>query len=101
MKLFNKTIMVYDNNLITYNKTVNYGKLIGRIIKKFRLEQEISQIQLSLNCNISTGYMSRLERGKFDSPTLVTLFKILKELDVTMHDFLLELETQIKKSLES
>lgn len=100
MQIFNKIIMVYDKDLVTYHNSINYGKLIGAIIKKYREEREISQMQIAINAGLSNSYMSRLECGKFDSPTLVSLFKILKELDVTMHDFLLELESEIKKSIK-
>ena len=58
---------------------------LGKRIKKIREEKKINQITLASRCNFEKASMSRIESGK-GNPTVLTLRKICKALDVPMHD---------------
>ena len=61
-------------------ENIKFGKRIVAI----RHAQGLSQEALSLRCNINRTYMGELERGE-KSPSLVTIAKIAKGLDITKH----------------
>ena len=54
---------------------------IGQRIKRIRKEKSISQQDLANMCEFEKARMSRLESGNAN-PTVVTLYKISKALDV-------------------
>ncbi len=75
-------------------------------LKKYRLNKGVSQLDLELAINASTGTISRIENGRIN-PTKETLFKIAEflELDFFETSKLLGIETNLnssifKKSLE-
>ena len=57
--------------------------IIGKQIQKIRELQGISQQDLAAKCNFEKSNMSRLEAGRVN-PTLSTLEKIAKALDITL-----------------
>lgn len=56
----------------------------GKRIIEIRHVQGLSQEGLALKCNINRTYMGELERGE-KSPSLVTIAKIAKGLNITKH----------------
>ena len=60
---------------------------LGSKIKTKRKEQRHTQEQLSELCGISVGYLAHIEAGT-RSPSLETLYKIAKALNISI-DFLL------------
>jgi transcriptional regulator with XRE-family HTH domain len=56
---------------------------IGKQIQKLRELKGISQQDLAAKCNFEKSNMSRLEAGRVN-PTLSTLEKVAKALDVTL-----------------
>ena len=66
----------------------------GQILKKNREAQGMSQEALAHGINSHATHVSRLENGH-KQPTLTTLFKIAKVLELEPH----ELINQIHKSL--
>jgi transcriptional regulator with XRE-family HTH domain len=58
---------------------------IGERIKDIRLKKSMSQHELALECNFEKASMSRIESGQ-TNPTVRTLSKICKALDVPMAD---------------
>lgn len=55
---------------------------IGIVIKKIRNEKNISQVQLADASSLDRTYISMIERG-IKQPTITTLFKIAKALQVS------------------
>lgn len=51
----------------------------GKTIRKLRIDNEISQIELARRAGLSSPYVGILERGE-RSPSLVTVVKLAKAL---------------------
>ena len=64
------------------DKTINYVALGGRI-RAARKQHGLSQEKLGEICQISTAHVGHIERGT-RIPSLETLYKISKELNVSM-----------------
>lgn len=66
---------------------LKYLKAIGINIKKIRLEQKISQVELAYRCDFEKSNLNRIEAGR-NNLTIKTLLKISKELGVSVQDLL-------------
>lgn len=64
---------------------------VGKTVAFFRQEKGVSQEVLSGLADICRSHMSAIERGE-RKPTLETLYKICKALDIKMSTFMLKLE---------
>jgi transcriptional regulator with XRE-family HTH domain len=60
---------------------------VGKHIQKLRELKGISQQDLAAKCNFEKSNMSRLEAGRVN-PTLSTLEKVAKALDITLPELL-------------
>ncbi|WP_216938080.1 MULTISPECIES: helix-turn-helix domain-containing protein [unclassified Acinetobacter] len=60
---------------------------IGSIIRKIRVEKDITQEMLALQCNIDRSYMGRIERGEVNL-TVEKLYIIAKVLGVDVKQLL-------------
>ena len=60
---------------------------IGNIIRKKRVEKDITQEMLALQCNIDRSYMGRIERGEVNV-TLEKIYELAKALDVPVKNLL-------------
>lgn len=60
---------------------------IGSIIRKKRVEKDITQEMLALQCNIDRSYMGRIERGEVNL-TIEKLYMIAKVLEVDVKQLL-------------
>lgn len=60
---------------------------IGSLIRKRRVELEITQEMLALQCNIDRSYMGRIERGEVNL-TVEKLYMIAKALEVDVEQLL-------------
>jgi len=63
-----------------------YLILLGQRIKEIRQQKEMSQMDVSAESYIEIATLSRLEAGKAN-PTLLTLLKLSKALDVHISEF--------------
>ncbi|MDE5771953.1 MAG: helix-turn-helix domain-containing protein [Ruminococcus sp.] len=59
---------------------------VGDRIKYFRLCRGMSQEKLALKAGLNSAFLGHLERN-MKSPTLTTLDKIVKALDISYRDF--------------
>lgn len=66
-------------------------KVLGDIIKNIRISCSLSQEELSNRTGLDRTYISLLETGK-RNPTLVTIIKICKALDILPSELMLKLE---------
>lgn len=62
--------------------------IIGKNIKKLREQKAISQDRLSKLANISLNTISKLELEESPNPTIDTLSKIAKALEVRVDDLI-------------
>lgn len=62
---------------------------LGLRIREFRNNLEISQEELSFRSGINRNYISDIELGR-RNPTVITLEKLAKGLDVEIYDFFKE-----------
>jgi len=63
--------------------------IIGKRIKRFRINAKLSQSQLAEKAEIDTNNLSRIERGLI-TPSLDTVLKLSDALGITPNDILLE-----------
>jgi transcriptional regulator with XRE-family HTH domain len=57
-------------------------RAFGRVLREYRLKSSLSQEELAFEAGIDRTFVSLLERGK-RQPTLGTLFRLAKVLDVS------------------
>lgn len=60
-------------------------RLVGRNVKRYRLEKGLTQEQFAELSGFSQQYLSDLERGR-SNPTVVTLFELASALGVSHVD---------------
>lgn len=68
----------------------NINTVFGKHIAKLRRKQEISQEELAFRCSLHRTYIGALERGE-KSPTLNTIEKIAKGLDLSLVELFMDL----------
>lgn len=61
-------------------------ELLGLKIKELRKQKKLTQEKLAEKLNLDIGYISKLEVGR-NFPTIGTLEKIAKVLEVELYDF--------------
>ena len=69
--------------------------VVGKIIKKYREEKNISQEVLSGLADIGRTHLSAIERGE-RKPTLETFYKISQALRIRTSDLFLAIEKEIE-----
>ncbi len=62
--------------------------IIGKNIKKLRQEKNLSQDRLSKIADVSYNSIIKLETGGITNPTIETLQKIAKALEVKVDDLI-------------
>lgn len=66
----------------------NTSSIIGENIKKYRQQQGLSQDTLSKKANLAFHTVAKIETGATPNPTIDTLAKIAKALDVGVDDLI-------------
>lgn len=67
---------------------------VGKVIARFRENKGITQEVLSGLSDIGRTHLSAIERGE-RKPTLETLYRISRALDVKMSNIVIEIEVEI------
>lgn len=62
-------------------------KLVGRNVRKFRLERGLTQEDFAVVAGVGQNYLSDLERGK-RNPTVLTLWELSQALKVSPVDLI-------------
>ncbi len=70
--------------------------VFGDILRRYRVEREISQEELAFLAGVDRTFVSRLERG-IRQPTITTLIGIGLALDVSAADMVRETEKEYLK----
>ncbi|WBL15232.1 helix-turn-helix domain-containing protein [Sutcliffiella sp. NC1] len=74
---------------------MNTEEAFGIVLRKCRQGKSISQEKLAINCELDRTYISLLERGK-RNPTLASIFKLAKELDIRPNELIKEVEKLVE-----
>jgi transcriptional regulator with XRE-family HTH domain len=67
------------------------NKAFGQLLKSIREQEHISQEKLAELCGLDRTFISLLERG-LRQPSLTTLFRLSRALEITPHEFVRKLE---------
>ena len=67
----------------------------GRILREQRNSTELSQEQLARNADVDRTFVSQMERG-IRQPTLTTLFKLARALEVQPSTMVSRTEKQLR-----
>ena len=70
--------------------------IVGQVIAKYRADKGMTQEVLSGFADIARGHLAMIERGE-RKPTLETLYKISRALDVKMSTFIIDIEEELEK----
>ena len=70
--------------------TPQHRRLLGEAIRAKRKEASITQEKLAEKANLSTVFISRIERGR-ESPSVDSLLKIAQALGVRVRDLVMEI----------
>ena len=68
--------------------------VVGRVIARFRAEQGMTQEVLSGLADLARGHLAMIERGE-RKPTLETLYRISRALDLPMWVIVREIEREL------
>ncbi|SDB32347.1 MULTISPECIES: helix-turn-helix domain-containing protein [unclassified Butyrivibrio] len=71
---------------------MNITEEIGNRVRFYRKEKNLSQEELALQSDLHPSYIGQLERG-VKTPSVNTIYKITKTLDISMSDFMKNIET--------
>ena len=69
-------------------RATQHRRLLGEAIRSKRKERKFSQEKLAERADLSTVFISRVERGK-ESPSMDSLAKIAKALNVRVRDLVI------------
>jgi transcriptional regulator with XRE-family HTH domain len=67
----------------------------GRVLREQRATAGVSQEQLALNADVDRTFVSQMERG-IRQPTLTTLFKLSKALEIQPSTLVSRTEKQLR-----
>lgn len=70
-----------SEKIMRYPDDKEFIQSIGKQIRKFRLEQKMTQFDLAVKSEMEENALQRIERGRIN-PTIKTLLKIVNGLDV-------------------
>ena len=76
---------VSTNLKLMIDATESVYKIIGERIRKLRKVKSLSQEQLAERAGIDRSHMGFIEQGR-RQPTIATLHKLTKNLDVSLED---------------
>ena len=66
----------------------------GKVLRKLREKQNLSQEKLAEYCDLDRTYISLLERG-LRQPTITTIFKIAEALKMSPSEVIKQVEIEI------
>lgn len=74
-------------------------QFVIRKIREIRLRNNMSQLELSINSNLSQSFLASVEKGK-KQPSVLTLLRIASALNVSPRDFFPEHEKKSKDEIK-
>lgn len=76
---------------------MDYETLFGNTLQKLRLEQNLSQLELSKISKIDRTFISLMERG-IRQPSLTTIIRLAAGLKMKPSLLIVEFETSLRRS---
>lgn len=73
------------------------ANVFGKILRKYRIENQLSQEKLAYESNLDRTYISLLERG-LRQPSLESLFKLSRALRIRPNEFVKRIEDNYENS---
>ena len=70
-------------------------EIFGKVLRELRDGNQFSQEKLAEYCDLDRTYISLLERG-LRQPTITTIFKLAKALNISPSELIAKVEHQIK-----
>lgn len=70
------------------SKKINYLKLFGESLRRYRIDQGLSQETLAEKARIDRSYLGAIERGQHNL-TLTNIIKLADALGINPHDLLI------------
>jgi transcriptional regulator with XRE-family HTH domain len=70
-------------------------EIFGKVLRELRESNQISQEKLAEYCELDRTYISLLERG-LRQPTITTIFKLAKALNISPSQLIEKVEVQVK-----
>jgi transcriptional regulator with XRE-family HTH domain len=80
------------------NSGTDFKKIVGRQVRKLRLEAGLTQDVLSERCGIYRTYLSRIEAGSAN-PTLLVMIALASTLDVHVCELFHEFDASSREVL--
>ncbi len=84
------TQVIFMDNKIIYNE-------IGKLVKKERKKQGITQEELASLTNYSLSFIANIESNTYQSFSIHTLYNLANALNISIHNLLPDKDTLIKK----
>jgi len=84
--------------------------MIGPVVRQFRQQRKLSQEALANTAHVSSGYLSKLERGVYKAPSIEVLSRIAAALSVApaelyraagLEELFLQQDPSLSSSIES
>ena len=72
-------------------------EVCGSVIKKIRTQKGMTQEELAWKCDVDKVFIYRIESG-INQPTITTLFKVAKGLNISCSLLISQIEEELKKS---
>jgi ribosome-binding protein aMBF1 (putative translation factor) len=67
-------------NFLIVRAPMDIRRVVGKNVRRYRIEAELSQEELSAGMGVEQGYVSRLEAGR--NPTIVEIWHVAEALGV-------------------
>lgn len=84
------TQVIFMDNKIIYNE-------IGKLVKKERKKQGITQEELASLTNYSLSFIANIESNTYQSFSIHTLYNLANALNISIHNLLPDKDALIKK----
>lgn len=84
------TQVIFMDNKIIYNE-------IGKLVKKERKKQGITQEELANLTNYSLSFIANIESNTYQSFSIHTLYNLANALNISIHNLLPDKDALIKK----
>ncbi|MBW2187567.1 MAG: helix-turn-helix transcriptional regulator [Deltaproteobacteria bacterium] len=70
----------------------------GQVLKKYRMQVQMSQEALALECGLDRTFISALERG-IRQPSLKSLFKVAKTLNISPDQIVKDVDEMLSRDM--
>lgn len=87
------------NSIYSFPDKYITTKHLGKILKKLRKNQHITQEDFAIQCQVSRNTISLIECGKL-CPTFDVIYRICIVLEIQLSDFMIAVENSLHNTKE-